>query len=204
MARHFYPDARSTTEEAKRIELSWLKKHDYLNGYGSGNLQWSRNGNPIGNIDLKINISNNPRVEFSYKIKKREETIWNDMSYSFNMVKIPCYYGGFKWFFVCGLYKDGVLCGKRARVLYDVGNYFGCRKCANLSYKSCNEGKRFRGGMFRVLTKNWDAEDYRATLKRIQYRGKPTRKFKKYLKLGYFSDKEVEDAEKALKSGQLY
>lgn len=204
MARYFYPNARSTTEGAKRIELSWLKKHNYLNGYGSGNLQWSLRGSSTGNIDIKVYTKDDPRIEFFYKLRKRGDTEWSEMDYSFSLSKVPCYYGGYKWFFVCGLYRDGITCGKRARVLYEVGNYFGCRKCANLSYKSCNESKRFRSGVFRILTKNWDAEDYRATLKRTQYRGKPTRKFKKYLKLGYFSDKEMDDAERAMEKGQFY
>lgn len=204
MARYYYPNARNTTEGAKRIELAWLKKNSYLNGYGSGNIQWSQNGNPTGNINIKIYTTTDAKIEFSYKIKKHSETIWNEMDYQFPMVKIPCYFGGFKWFFVCGLYKSETYCGRHARILYEVGNYFGCRKCANLSYESCNEGKRFRSGVFRILTKEWKSEDFYRSLKRKYYKGKPTRKFKKYLKLGYISDEEVEKAERGLESGQFY
>ncbi|MGB2580625.1 MAG: hypothetical protein WBC83_02925 [Minisyncoccia bacterium] len=204
MARYYYPNARSTTEGAKRIELPWLKKHNYLNGYGRGNMQWSQNGNPTGNINIKVYTTTEPRIEFSYKIKKHSETIWNEMDYQFQMVKIPCHFGGFKWYFVCGLYKNQVYCGRRARILYEVGNYFGCRKCADLSYESCNEGKRFRGGLFRILMKESEAEDFYLSLKRKFYKGKPTRKYRKYLRLENLSDKDVEEAERVLKSGQFY
>lgn len=200
MARYFYPNARSTTEGAKRIELSWLLKHNYLDGYRGGNISWSRNGSPSGNIDLKINISNNPRVEFSYKIKKREEETWTAMDYSFQMEKVPCYYGGFKWFFVCGLYKDGIYCGRRARVLYEAGNYFGCRKCANLSYESCNESRRFRGGAWRILSQEWRADEYyEKNVKKRFYNGKPTKKYARFLKIksGY-SDRDIMMLEKGL------
>ena len=192
MPRYYHQNPRDTTEESKRIELAWLKKQDYLTGYCGGTLSWSFNGCPNGNIYVRINTSDNQNIEFDYKVKKHSESEWREMKYSFPMTSIPCRYGGTKWFFLCGLYKNGVYCGRRVRNLYMVGDYFGCRKCANLSYQSCNESKKYNG-MFKILTQSWKADDYYIkNVKRKFYRGKPTRTYRRYLKINNgYSDRDI-------------
>jgi hypothetical protein len=51
------------------------------------------------------------------------------------LTKTPCYFGGFRWWFIC---PD---CGKRMAILYKprYSNFFLCRQCHNLTYKSCQE-----------------------------------------------------------------
>lgn len=180
MARYYYSGARGTTEQAKRIELSWLKKQNYLNGYRGGSISWSFNGSPSGNITAYINTdSENPNIRLVYKVRRNGED-WKDMDFSFRMESLPCRFGGKKWFFICGLYKNKIYCGRRVRILYQVGDYFGCRHCAELSYYSCNLGgiaKRFG----RTLSFP-DLEKLRKEIKRTHYRGKPTKKYLKYLK----------------------
>lgn len=195
MPRYYHPNPRDTTEGAKRIELAWLRKHNYLGGYSGGRLSWSYNGSPSGDIRVRVDTSNDaPYIEFDYKVKKHHEgeDKWREIKYQFQMESIPCRFGGKKWFFICGLYKSGVFCGSRVRNLYMAGDYFGCRKCANLSYQSCNESKRYRG-MFKILTQDWKAEDYYIkNVKRRLYRGKPTRKYRRYLKIeGGYSERDV-------------
>ena len=193
MARYYYSGARNTVEGAQTIRLPWLKKQGYFasgGGYKSGNVQWSRNGEPTGNINIAIDSwSDSPKITFSYRTRNNwaGDEEWRSMNYSFNLEKIPCRYGGVKWFIRCGLTRSGVYCGRRVRTLYSVGGYYGCRICADLSYDSCNESKR--GFPFNILTKAWKADEMYGNLKRKFYKGKPTRKYRQYLRL---SGDEVE------------
>lgn len=189
MGRYSY-GGKGTVEAAKRVELSWLKKQGYLpkDGYSYGNLHWSYNGSPNGNISFHVNTSSDvrPYLRLVYRARGDEgaSSEWKDMDYQFPLEKTPCRFGGHKWFVRCELSRNGVYCGRRVRILYQAGSYFGCRHCADLTYESCNEGKHYRGGMFRILSLSWKADEYLQTLKRHYYRGRPTRKYRKYLKMG--------------------
>ncbi len=111
------------------------------------------------------------------------------------MIYVKCKYGGKKWFFVCG-YRE---CTKRVRILYEHGDYFACRTCANLSYSSCNTSNRHRAGYFKVLTKAWGSDDYYLEhVKTRFYKGKPTRKYKRYLNMRHISDKDALKAEQEM------
>ncbi len=192
MPRYYHPNPRSTTEAAKRIELAWLRKHNYLDGMNHVGLSWSYNGSPSGNIRVIIDTRETPSIEFDYKVKPWGEEEWKEIKYSFSMESISCCFGGKKWFFICGLYKNNIYCGKRVRNLYKAGDYFGCRACANLSYESCNESKKYRG-LFKVLMQDSKAEEYYIkNVKRQFYRGKVTKKYKRYLKIGEgYSERDV-------------
>lgn len=63
-------------------------------------------------------------LKITYR-KQKEST------YTIGIEKLPCNYGGFRFFFKCPL------CQKRMRMLYLAQtSIFLCRKCLNLSYKS--------------------------------------------------------------------
>lgn len=182
MARYYYSGARGTTEQAKRIELSWLKKQNFLSGYRYENISWSMNGSPTGNINIQVDTSSeNPNIKFIYKVRPHGDGEWTDMNFSFRMESLPCRFGGKKWFFICGLYKNSQYCGRRVRILYQTGNYYGCRHCAELSYESCNVSGLQKG--FGKIISIPDLEKMEAEVKRTHYRGKPTRKYLRYLRM---------------------
>lgn len=196
MARYYYSGARDTVDGARCVELSWLKKKGYFPAGGvhkSGNITWSRNGETVGSMNIAVDTSSDsPEITFSYRTKNNwsGDDEWRSMDYSFPLQSIPCRFGGKKWFIRCGLSRSGVYCGRRVRILYSVGGYYGCRICANLSYDSCNESKR--GFPFNVLTKAWKADEKYGNLKRKFYKGKPTRKYRRYLAISYDEDKMIE------------
>jgi hypothetical protein len=64
-------------------------------------------------------------------------------------------------------------------VIYSVDKWFGCRYCANIAYQAQFEGGRFRIGS---VTEP-DVEKAYNEIKRFYYAGKPTRKYKRYLRL---------------------
>jgi hypothetical protein len=199
MPRYYHPSPRGTTEDSRRIDLSWLRAHNYLTGFCGGNLSWSRDGESTGNINVQIDINAEyPSIRFTYRSHEYAEDVWKDIDYSFPMTSIPCRYGGRKWFFICGLYKSGNYCGRKARILYGVGKYFGCRHCANLSYQSCNENKRSKYAFLRIVDSEDKADKLYSELKRKFYKGKPTRKYRKYLKMTRYSNFDIFAAEKSL------
>lgn len=187
MPRYYYPGSRDTVEEHKELTMKFLKNKKYLDGgcFKYGTVTWSRNGEPIGNIRIQTDINQqSPFIRFIYKIRPHGAEEWTDMDYKYNLLSIPCRFGGKRWYFECGVYKNGVFCGRRVAKLYDAGNYFCCRQCAELSYESCNENKKYRKGFFKLLTQEDKAEEYyRKNVKRTHYRGKPTRKYRRYLSM---------------------
>lgn len=52
------------------------------------------------------------------------------LAYQIPFERLPCNYGGFRYFFKCPL------CHQRMRLLYFTHNVFLCRKCLNLAYPS--------------------------------------------------------------------
>ena len=102
-----------------------------------------------------------------------------DMRYKVPLVTTPCNYGGRRYWFVCPLSKNGVYCGKRVGIIYNVDKWFGCRYCADIAYQA-----QFEGGNFRVgsITEP-DVEKVYNNVKLKYYNGKPTRRYRRYLRL---------------------
>ena len=59
--------------------------------------------------------------------------------------RTACRLGGFRYWFVCPVVKDGVYCGNRAAKLYlpPGCQYFGCRECYDLTYESCQKSHKY-------------------------------------------------------------
>ena len=205
MARYYYSGARDTVDGEKSISIYWLNKKGYIeDGWKRfGTLNWSSNGTPTGDIRFELSTDENDSyIRLIYRAKKHweSEDKYRSLDYKFNLIKTLCNFGGVRWFFQCGLYKNGAYCGRRVGILYSTGDYFGCRHCANLSYDSCNQDKRYRSGVWKVFTNESKAEEYYLkNVKRQFYRGKPTKKYQRYLKLeGNLTEKDLFEIERAL------
>lgn len=122
-----------------------------------------------------------PYVHFIYTIQRPNgET--QKLEYNVSLVTTPCRYGGKRFWFKCPLERDGKSCGLRVGVLYLGGNYFGCRHCYNLTYKSRGlSGKFERLGVINMdfVYAAWDPGNWR------MYKGKPTKKYNRLLKMNY-------------------
>jgi hypothetical protein len=57
------------------------------------------------------------------------------------LVTTPCRFGGQRFWFLCPLTRDGIPCKRRVRVLHlpAGAQFFGCRACHDLTYRSCQE-----------------------------------------------------------------
>jgi len=86
--------------------------------------------------------------------------------------RLPQNFGGYRWWFRCPLVVNGVPCLRRCGKLYlpPGGRYFGCRRCHNLTYTSCNESHQ-GDGLARHIARNMgpgtDWREVRRVMKRM-------------------------------------
>lgn len=171
----YYWSRRSLVSECKSLDIKFLMKHEYLTKecWKRGNVQWSRNGNPTGNIDIITSTGENPYIEFSYISTNRSTQEKKDYDYKRSLVSTPCHFGGIRWWFVCSE------CNCKCSTLYlDTADVFICRKCNNLAYDSQNQNRR---GLWHQIGKVLDI-DKRESMPQYRgryqfYRGRPTRNF---------------------------
>jgi len=159
--------------EALQISISKLKEWDYLNPeqLKGGTLTWSRNGNKIGSISIKVNThSEQLYIELDYKYRDEPR------NYKVRLASMLSNLGkGLIWYFLCPQTN------KRCRKLYSIGGYFLHREAFNgCMYETQTQSKRYRQ-LDKTFGAHFKAEDLYLQLcqkhfKRT-YSGKPTKKF---------------------------
>jgi hypothetical protein len=77
-----------------------------------------------------------PTVKLHYRWQNRE-----DVRIPICLQSTPTQFGGQRWWFTCPLIVDGNICNRRVGKLYlpPGAKHFGCRKCHDLTYRSCQE-----------------------------------------------------------------
>jgi hypothetical protein len=179
--------SRDTTDNARSFSIFFLKRYHKLTPechFYHNNIIWSRHGEEVARIGYSIStITDDSFIQLSYRVRRWGEEEWRPIDQKIGLERIPCHFGGYRWYFRCGLVKDGNYCGGRVAILYSVGDYFGCRHCADLSYDSCNQSKKMRGFPWKILTDEWKADEIYQNLRVTHYKGKPTRKYRRCLKL---------------------
>lgn len=181
MGRWSY-SSKQEADGLKQVNVSFLKKHGYFrDGWHSGTITWSRNGEETGNISVQSSISEYEQyVRFIYTQTDRYTDEKNNFDYKITFSATPCYFGGKRYWFICSASKDGIYCGRRVGVLYLSGKYFACRHCYDLTYNSRNlSGVSKTAG--RVISIP-ELEKLESEVKRKYYAGKMTRRYKRYLK----------------------
>lgn len=91
------------------------------------------------------------RLRLYYTIRRRQgpfsgdEEETRDIDYWIDLETTPCNFGGERWWFRCPLVRSGVPCKRRCFKLYcpPGGDYYGCRECYDLSYRSAQEAHKF-------------------------------------------------------------
>jgi hypothetical protein len=123
----------SCTNEHLSIDVrSWQREQLLLTG-ASFTSTWSRNGETIGNIGVRIM---HKQVRLSYSCQKNGGEK-ESLDYPVQLVATTCHYGGERYWFIC----PAVNCGKRVAKLYLGDKYFACRQCYQLTYQSQRETK---------------------------------------------------------------
>lgn len=180
--------AKATAEQSNRLSIIWLKKHHYLSPkqhIGStkwGGIRWGDEGDNIGFI-VTTNLQDTGGEEDNIRLRYTHTDSRSDkkeaLDYRIRLTTTPCRYGGVRYWFICPLFKNGQRCGKRVGVLYQIGKYFGCRYCGNIAYASQRKGGTFRGSSVTIP----DIDKAEKEIKRYYYGGKPTRKYRRAMRL---------------------
>lgn len=152
MSRYSYSD-RLTTDECKKISISFLKEHNYFSDIDlSGLMTWSKNGKQIASIAVRTDSSNNyVQLKYTHTNNQTEEN--TDIDYKIRLTTTQCNYGKERYWFECPLIIDGKSCNRRVGVLYlpNYSKYFGCRHCYNLTY-TCQKEHNKTMDMFKYMT----------------------------------------------------
>uniref|UniRef100_A0A7C4M2Z3 Uncharacterized protein n=1 Tax=candidate division CPR3 bacterium TaxID=2268181 RepID=A0A7C4M2Z3_UNCC3 len=168
---------KTELDDLLKIDMSWLRKEGLLTGLRYSHISWENN--VMGSkSSIAIYISVMEASRFA-RLKYTQTDLCgnkNDFDYKIDIIATECNFGGERYWFICPL--DG--CGRKTRILYKNGDYFGCRYCQKLTYKSRNKnrrGKIFSLTHFIDLTQK--IEELSEGVKKHHYQGKTTRKQKR-------------------------
>jgi hypothetical protein len=145
---------------------------------------WSKKKSSVA-VEV-VTESEDKYIRIQYTQTNRFTGERREFDYKIPLITTSCYFGGVRYWFECNLYKNGVYCGRRVGVLYKDGDWFGCRHCYNLTYESRNYS-----GIYKEIGVFMSEDDLllmRREIKRTSYKGKPTKRYLRYLKAYYRSE----------------
>lgn len=122
---------KTTVDEVNRIDIRYMRKQGLLKPGTSGSLQWTRGGEPSGNISYH---TNHDHLQLSYRSRENGGE-WQPVEQRISFGRTPCNYGGERLWFHCPR------CSKRVGLLYGHSVLFLCRHCYQLPYASQQEGR---------------------------------------------------------------
>lgn len=178
--------AKNRAEQNEAFRISWLRKNGYLDKslhYQFGGIQWTRGEYKTSiHFGIRKNTVGNPeekeRVVLEYMYADRHSGETTNINYAVALTCTLCNYDGKRYWFICPLSTNDLACGRRVGVLYRVDKYFGCRHCMRIAYTS-----QMYGGSYKGFVSAPDIEKAESEVKRWHYRGKPTRKYRKVIRL---------------------
>jgi len=175
-------DGLSAIDTTKLKEFGWLGNEQK---FISDTLTWTRrnsgNKSSIGiEVDLGAVV---PFVRLIYTVTTFYSGEKKDYDYKIALTTSPCNYGGLRYWFICPLVISGYSCGRRARRLYHLNGYFGCRACHRLTYSSQLESIPARLRAFAISLGAERKMEELGEIKRKSYNGKPTKKMRRFMEL---------------------
>ncbi len=112
--------SKTEADNLRKIETSFLKKHDYFCGYRSGTITWT-NGWSGDKNSVGVSVSTGGDEEYLrifYTQTDNNSGEKKDFDYKIPLTTTPCRYGGKRYWFICPWYKSGKYCGRRVGVPY--------------------------------------------------------------------------------------
>ena len=126
-------DGKRTTSDMRRLDVRRLHKDGLLTLGQAFNRQWSRNGERIADINIRVEEG---RIVLLYRSRDNGGE-WQDMEYPVPLDWTACHLGGQRPWFLCPC------CYRRVAVLFG-GKMFACRHCHNLAYDCQREAEHSR------------------------------------------------------------
>ena len=126
---------KDTVEDSLVVGMKDLRKRLFVGA--AGTLTWTWNSGGKSSIGYYVTGSADwPTVNLHYRWRDKE-----DVTIPVRLEATPTQFGGRRWWFICPLIVRGIACNQRAGKLYlpPRAMYFGCRKCHDLTYRSCQK-----------------------------------------------------------------
>jgi hypothetical protein len=127
--------SRDITTSYRALDVRWLQRNKFLIPGRCLRVTWFRNGEPTGNIDVRMELS---KLFLAYK-RRSHGGEWQSEDYPVGIDFTPCHYGGERAWFLCPARG----CRRRVAILYG-GGIFACRHCHRLAYESQTESPAYR------------------------------------------------------------
>lgn len=167
------------------LSIYWLNQNYFLRGYRSGTISWTGGfADTKSSIGVTVDVRGRPFIQLNYTQTDTYTGEKKTFDYKINLTSTDCHFGGCRWWFICPLTVNGLVCRRRVASLYKEGDYFGCRHCYDLTYHSRHENSLGKWQeIFKSLELEQKADELEAKIKRRVYAGKPTKKQIKLHKL---------------------
>jgi hypothetical protein len=173
--------SKTESDRLKKLEIWWVLRDVGNKIFTDKTITWGDN-----EIGCKIELTPEfPQICLAYVITDYAGNK-KEVKYGIPLEKTECNYGSYRYWFTCPLYKNGDnrRCNRRVGVLYMAGDYFGCRHCYELTYSSRNENKHYvHFGLLSTVRLHAKMDKLWLNMKRYYWRGQPTKKYRKYLRL---------------------
>lgn len=139
----------ATVEEAKRLPVQDVLRH----GPGVYGMEWTRGDRPSGSIGYTVEVRDgHTRVWLSYTVTSRGGEP-RPHAYPVDVATVRTAAGLEQRLWRCPLPHNGASCGRlvRSLLLPPGGEYFGCRQCHRLTYRSRQEHDKNDGRRLDML-----------------------------------------------------
>jgi hypothetical protein len=133
--RRRWQGKKDTVEESLVVAMKDLRKRLFAGA--AGTLTWTWASGNKSSIGYYVTGSADwPTVHLHYRWSDTE-----DVNILVRLEATPTQFNSRRWWFICLLIVRGIACNRRAGKLYlpPGAKYFGCRKCHDLTYRSCQE-----------------------------------------------------------------
>ena len=119
---------RELVTNLRFLNVRWMNKQGLLKSMGIKTLNWNRNGKPWGKMEVLVETD---CIRLIYK-ESRNDGPWEDKDIKIKLLKTPCRFGGYQYWFECPI------CRRRVCSVY-LSETWCCRHCGHLAYPSENE-----------------------------------------------------------------
>lgn len=146
-----YLNMKQVVDNQLKIDIRDFKKQGLTyDAELTGTMSIRRNGQETDSISIAINAY---LLILRYLYKSSEDKV-KRIRQEIKLDWLKCHYGGQRVYFICPQ------CGKRVESLYMIHEYFSCRTCCNLIYKSQQEDRADRLlRKVRKIRRKLDADD---------------------------------------------
>ena len=108
-------------ETVQSLSIVTLKQYGFLRRNGlSGSVLWGYSKITI-EICTSLYYMPDPRITFKFE-EKDCNGIMQNFHYYVNLAKSPCNLGGYRYWFICPIIKNGEICERRVGMLYKFGH----------------------------------------------------------------------------------